>query len=698
MYTCAVTIQASQAGDNKQVRVLIVSLGSSGRLDQRAFVNRTIDQNTDANGLLVVELPWSSIPGVGKYRVRLIDIETGEVLHDRVCTVPDEEALDYEDLPSTVSVAPDSTGNLLVREIDGTPSGVISTLIVPSGSLTVTGGTGALEFGTDVLEYLQSLPTSVPSSPNLPYWDDEVLLRSVAGGGDSLWDDSETWDDTEIWSDGSASAGSGRIYSIDVRESGDPEQLVRTLVFPDGSLSISGTVATITIGGGSGANLSVSTTSTTVVVASDSGTDATLATASGTDAGIMTAAQFTKLSGIATAATANDTDANLRARSSHTGTQAWSTITSTPTTLAGYGISDSITAAAAVAAYQPLDSDLTSIAALTTTSFGRSLLTQADAAATRATIGAGTSSFDGAYGSLSGVPSTFTPAAHNQDASTITTGTLPVARGGTGVGTIGTALQVLRVNAGATALEYAAAASGTASENSVSGAATAVLSDSMAALVWNTCTGTTVDYTLTLPAASGNANKYCAIRMAPALTRLVTVDANSTELIDGQQTRIMWSNETSILFCNGTAWTKVAGKSLPMNCQMSRTSTQNINNVTFTKVTLATIVTDNSSAMGDTTNNRINIKRPGIYTARVFLRFDHGSTFTTVAGCFKNGSEDFRAQGYGLNDSVSDTTATISCAASDYLELHAYQTTGITKDIYQVSIAPTLTVTEVISW
>jgi hypothetical protein len=43
---------------------------------------------------------------------------------------------------------------------------------------------------------------------------------------------------------------------------------------------------------------------------------------------------------------------------------------------------------AALSSYQPLDSDLTSIAALTTTSFGRSLLTQADAAATRTTIGA----------------------------------------------------------------------------------------------------------------------------------------------------------------------------------------------------------------------------------------------------------------------------------------------------------------------
>lgn len=38
-------------------------------------------------------------------------------------------------------------------------------------------------------------------------------------------------------------------------------------------------------------------------------------------------------------------------------------------------------------AYQPLDTDLTAIAALATTAFGRSLLTQATAAAARATLG-----------------------------------------------------------------------------------------------------------------------------------------------------------------------------------------------------------------------------------------------------------------------------------------------------------------------
>lgn len=96
-------------------------------------------------------------------------------------------------------------------------------------------------------------------------------------------------------------------------------------------------------------------------------------------------------------------------------THAFSAITSPPTTLAGYGITDA----------QPVDATLTALASLVTsademvystaldafsttslTAFARTILDDIDAATVRATIGAGTSSFDGAFSSLSGIPST----------------------------------------------------------------------------------------------------------------------------------------------------------------------------------------------------------------------------------------------------------------------------------------------------
>lgn len=54
------------------------------------------------------------------------------------------------------------------------------------------------------------------------------------------------------------------------------------------------------------------------------------------------------------------------------------------------------------------------------TSIGRNVLTAITEADARWYIGAGTSSFSGAYGDLTGTPSTFTPSAHNQAWSTIT--------------------------------------------------------------------------------------------------------------------------------------------------------------------------------------------------------------------------------------------------------------------------------------
>lgn len=57
------------------------------------------------------------------------------------------------------------------------------------------------------------------------------------------------------------------------------------------------------------------------------------------------------------------------------------------------------------------------------TGLGRALISTPSQAAARSAIGAGTSNFSGAYGDLSGVPSTFTPSSHNHAAGDVTSGT-----------------------------------------------------------------------------------------------------------------------------------------------------------------------------------------------------------------------------------------------------------------------------------
>lgn len=77
------------------------------------------------------------------------------------------------------------------------------------------------------------------------------------------------------------------------------------------------------LGGGGATDLGY--TASTRVLTSSTGADVTLPLV-GSEPGLMSAADKTKLDGVASGATANATDAALRDRSTHTGTQAASTI------------------------------------------------------------------------------------------------------------------------------------------------------------------------------------------------------------------------------------------------------------------------------------------------------------------------------------------------------------------------------------
>ena len=97
------------------------------------------------------------------------------------------------------------------------------------------------------------------------------------------------------------------------------------------------------VGAGGATNLSTTATASSVTVASDTGTDATVTAATTTTAGILSAADKTKLDGIADGATANATNAQLRDRASHTGTQSIATITNLSTELAAKASTSDLT-------------------------------------------------------------------------------------------------------------------------------------------------------------------------------------------------------------------------------------------------------------------------------------------------------------------------------------------------------------------
>jgi len=148
-------------------------------------------------------------------------------------------------------------------------------------------------------------------------------------------------------------------------------------------------------------------TAATRTLASSTGADVVLPVATTSEAGLESAADKTKLNGIASGATVNATDAQLRDRASHTGTQAAATIT-------GLGTAAPLDVAAAgdASASQVVtgnDSRLSdartptahSQAASTisdSTAAGRTLLTAADAAAQRAAMGAAASGAIGSSG------------------------------------------------------------------------------------------------------------------------------------------------------------------------------------------------------------------------------------------------------------------------------------------------------------
>jgi hypothetical protein len=232
------------------------------------------------------------------------------------------------------------------------------------------------------------------------------------------------------------------------------------------------------------------------------------------------------------------------------------------------------------------------------------------------------------------------------------------------------------------------------SEVSVTTTATLTIS------TWHICSGTSANYTATLPAASGNAGKFIGVRMAAGLTKLVTIKGNSAELINGSNTRIMWAGETAILLCDGTGWSKVAGRSIPMTCGMYKSLDQTITNSSVTRFLVNSVISgdDNTGLMADTSNNQITILRPGNYLITGSVVYG-GSTSRVDCRIHKGGSDLFIISATGNASSTIPNAATrVPLVATDTIQLYCFQNSGSNLTAFGGATNSQLYVTEVPNW
>lgn len=224
------------------------------------------------------------------------------------------------------------------------------------------------------------------------------------------------------------------------------------------------------------------------------------------------------------------------------------------------------------------------------------------------------------------------------------------------------------------------------SEVLVTGAVTATISRMHA------CSGTTADYTVTLPPVSGNDGKSIGFRMVPGLTKLVTIDGNASETIDGALSRVMWAGETAILYCDGSNWFKIAGRSIPMQCTMFLSAVQQpVAHVTTTKVNLDTSYSDNTGLMADTTNKRIVIKRTSNYiVSAITVHCDTAGAAIAAAGPrfltqqYYDGAQlnAGETNGVTLGYPTPPCVTLAALVTSKVLELYGHQQSGVNEGFH----------------
>ena len=210
---------------------------------------------------------------------------------------------------------------------------------------------------------------------------------------------------------------------------------------------------------------------------------------------------------------------------------------------------------------------------------------------------------------------------------------------------------------------------------------------------WNHITNTSANFAVTLPAVASNWGKFVGIIIDRTSTFTVAITGNASETIDGTNTRIMWADETAVLYADQQAgeWVKVAGRTIPMMSCLGVAGNQTFANSTETLLTFSGSVYNYApAAMQVTASYKLVALRPGKYRVGLSADCAPGNTSGCVAilQVYKNGAT-YLAQADINYTSNSNAGGCISreilLALNDYIQPYGYYTAGSFVTTYLVN-------------
>ena len=206
------------------------------------------------------------------------------------------------------------------------------------------------------------------------------------------------------------------------------------------------------------------------------------------------------------------------------------------------------------------------------------------------------------------------------------------------------------------------------------------------------------DFNLPTPTAAG---ERCKVTLSAGdATYVLIVKANSVEL-----TRIFITNESLEYVSTGTGagdWAISQDGRKSSVGSANRNTTQSITTATITKVSLNNSVANVGDVVDVVTNNRINIRRTGLYsvsalTAIAFTLDDQEQLqcLIYINGVINTYSASWVSAGVADRVIVATMSTVLSLTAGDYVELWIYHTEGASQNT-NTTIYPALSLFEIL--